>query len=104
VEKENEEKADLGRWNKSPWVREKEREVRLLPLNAQRDSTMRGLIFVFFIALILRMRVVKLMQEKRLTSRYNLEGMHIELEKIRKIELSDGEALASELTKETERS
>jgi hypothetical protein len=47
---------------------------------------------------------VKLMQEKRLTSRYNLEGTLIKLEKIRKIELSDGEALASELTKETERS
>jgi len=74
-------------------------DLRLLPLNAQRDSTMSGLIFVFFIALILRMRIVKLMQEKGLTSRYNLEGMLIELEKIRKIELSDGEVLTSELTK-----
>jgi transposase len=68
-------------------------------MNTQRDSTLRGLIFVFFIALILRMRIVKLMQEKGLTSRYNLEGMLIELEKIRKIELSDGEVLTSELTK-----
>jgi len=74
-------------------------DLRLLPLNAQRDSTMRVFIFVFFIALILRMRVVKIMQEKGLTSRYNLEGMLIELEKIRKIELSEGEILTSELTK-----
>jgi len=74
-------------------------DLKLLPMNAQRDNTLRGLIFVFFIALILRMRVVKLMQEKGLTSRYNLEGMLLELEKIKKIELSDGEILTSELTK-----
>jgi hypothetical protein len=52
-----------------------------------------GPIFVFFIALILRMSIVKFMQEKRLTSRYNLEGMRLELEKIKKIELSDGKVL-----------
>jgi hypothetical protein len=38
------------------------------------------------------------MQEKELVSKYNLEGMLLELEKIKKIELTDGEVLTSELT------
>ena len=56
VEKENEEKADLIMADGTKWVRKK-RAIRLLPPNAQRDSTMRGLIFVFFIALVLRLRL-----------------------------------------------
>jgi Transposase len=74
-------------------------DLKLLPLNAQRDSTLKGLLFGFFLALTLRMRIMKIMQEKELVSKYNLEGMLLELEKIKKIELTDGEVLTSELTR-----
>ena len=74
-------------------------ELKLLPLNAQRDSTLKGLLFGFFLAQMLRMRIMKIIQEKELVSKYNLEGMLLELEKIKKIELTDGEVLTSELTR-----
>ncbi|MEM4308037.1 MAG: IS1634 family transposase [Thermoplasmata archaeon] len=73
--------------------------IGTLPLNVHKDTTLRGLLFICFLALIVRMRLLKVMQEKKLTEKYSVDSLLLELEKIRKIELSNGEFIVSELTK-----
>lgn len=74
-------------------------DIESLPMNTNKDSTTRGFLFVSFIALILRMRLVNRMKETGLIREYTLEKLLLELEKIRKIELRNGEILLSETTK-----
>ncbi len=63
-------------------------DLDTLPLNVQKDTTLRGLLFVCFIALIIRMRMVKLMGDHHLIEKYSVERMLLELEKIKKIDLT----------------
>ncbi len=74
-------------------------DLDTLPLNVQKDTTLRGLLFVCFIALIIRMRIIKLMRDCHLVEKYSAEGMLLELEKIKKIDLTNGETIVSELTR-----
>ncbi len=74
-------------------------DLDTLPLNVQKDTTFRGLLFVCFIALIIRMKMMKLMRDCHLVEKYSVEGTLLELEKIRKIDLANGETIVSELTK-----
>ncbi len=52
--------------------------------------TKRGLLFICFIALIIRMRIIKLMRDCHLIEKYSMVGMLLELEKIKKIDLTNG--------------
>lgn len=74
-------------------------DIELVPSNVQKESTLKGLLFICFLALMMRMRLMKIMRENRLIEMYNVEGMFLELEKIKKVELSNGEFITSELTK-----
>jgi transposase len=74
-------------------------DIESLPLNVQKETTLKGSLFVNFLALIIRMRLLNLMREKGLIERYSIGGLLLELEKLKKIELSDGETFTSELTK-----
>lgn len=74
-------------------------DIETIPLNTNKESTMRGFLFVCFIALIIRMRLLKLMKEKGLSKEYAVEGLLLELEKIKQIELTSGDVLLTELTK-----
>jgi len=64
-----------------------------------KESTLRGLLFICFISLFLRMRLMKKMQDSGLIERYSITGLLTELGKIKMIELSDGERMTTELTK-----
>jgi len=74
-------------------------DVQLRPLNVKKTSTLRGLVFACFIALIARMRLLRLLKEKGLLPAYTLESLFLELEKIKKVELQNGELVTTELTK-----
>lgn len=60
---------------------------------------MKGFLFVTFVSLILRMRLLKLMRETGLMEDYTLEGMLLELAKIKKIRLANGEIMVTELSR-----
>ncbi|KAF5039074.1 hypothetical protein DSECCO2_547750 [anaerobic digester metagenome] len=60
---------------------------------------MKGFLFVTFIGLILRMQLLKKMKETGLLEDYTVEGLFLELAKIKKIKLANGETLMTELTK-----
>jgi len=74
-------------------------DIQLKPLNVKKTSTLRGLVFACFIALIVRMRLLRLLKEKGLLPAYTLESLFMELEKIKKVELENGEFITTEPTK-----
>ncbi|MGC8724956.1 MAG: IS1634 family transposase, partial [Thermoplasmata archaeon] len=61
--------------------------------------TIRGIIFVQFIALIMRMAMLKKMEERRFLSKYSLDMAMIELEKLHIIERDNGSMEELERTK-----
>ena len=74
-------------------------DIQSLPLNTNKDSTTKGFIFVCFIGLIIRMRLLSMMKETKISEDYTVESLLLELEKIRKIELQNGEVIVTELTR-----
>jgi len=74
-------------------------DLDVLPLNTHSDSTMSGFLFVVFLGLIIRSRLLKMMTEAGLLKRYAIKGMLLELEKFRKITLADGRIMTTEMTK-----
>ena len=74
-------------------------DIQSLPLNTHKDSTTKGFIFVRFIGLIIRMRLLSMMRETKIIEDYAVESLLLELEKIRKIELQNGEVIVTELTR-----
>lgn len=74
-------------------------ELDVMPANVRKDSTMRGYLFICFLSLILRMRLMKLMREAGLSSKYSVEALVTELEKNRVMILPDGTQIVTEQTK-----
>ena len=74
-------------------------DIRLKPLNVKKTETLKGLLFTCFIALSIRMRLLRLMKENGLLKEYTVESMLFELEKLKKIELENGELILTEPTK-----
>ena len=74
-------------------------DIQSLPLNTSKDSTTKGFIFVGFIGLILRMKLLNMMRETKIIEDYTIESLLLELEKIRKVELQNGEVMVTELTR-----
>lgn len=73
-------------------------DIQVLPLNAKNESSMRGFLFVTFIDLILRMRLLKWMKETGLMEDYTLERMLLERARTKKIKLTYGETMVTELS------
>jgi len=74
-------------------------DIQSLPLNTNKDSTTKGFIFICFIGLIIRMRLLNIMRETKIIEEYTVESLLLELEKIRKVELQNGEVIVTELTR-----
>ena len=74
-------------------------DIQSLPLNMNKDSTTKGFIFICFIGLIIRMRLLNIMRETKIIEKYTVESLLLELEKIRKVELQNGEVIVTELTR-----
>jgi len=74
-------------------------DIEALPLNVRKDSTVAGYLFVCFLSLILRMRLLRLLKECGLNKKYSIEGLLTELEKLRLMVLPDGTKIPTEVTK-----
>ncbi|MEM4058678.1 MAG: hypothetical protein QXZ12_08170 [Thermoplasmata archaeon] len=69
------------------------------PLRVESKETVNALLFVNFIALILRHKLLKMIYESELPKNYSVEKLLLELGKIRKIVLANGKEIVSEITK-----
>ena len=74
-------------------------DIDLMPTNLRTNSSLRGYLFIAFIALILRMKLMRLMIDAELNKRYSVEGLLTELEKIKIMVLPDGEKVTTEISK-----
>ncbi len=74
-------------------------DLDTLPLNARREDSVRGYLFMVFIALIIRMRLQMILKETGLSKQYSVEKLLLELEKIKLFVLSQGEIIQSEVSK-----
>jgi len=74
-------------------------DLQALPLNAKTESTIRGLLFVNYLSLIVRMRLINQMRECGLLKNYTVEKLLLELEKIKKIQLANEDVVVTEITK-----
>ena len=74
-------------------------DIQSLPLNTSKDSTTKGFIFVCFIGLIIRTRLLSMMRETKIIEDYTVESLLLQLEKIRKVELQNGVIVVTELTR-----
>jgi len=74
-------------------------DLLTLPLNARKESSVRGFLFINFISLIIRLRLLRLMKESDPIKEFTVDGLLLELSKIKKIQLVNGEIIVSEITK-----
>lgn len=76
-----------------------ENDLEVRTPQVKKESTLRELLFLSFIGLILRMKLSKKMDETGLSKRYSVEGLLLELNKLKVIEMSDGKRIKTEQTK-----
>jgi transposase len=69
-------------------------------MNMMSEPTLRGYLFVCFLALILKMRLLHMIRDSGLLVKYSCEGLITELEKIRLLVLPNGEKVTTEITKQ----
>lgn len=74
-------------------------DLASLPLRSQKVDVVKGMIFVNFIALIIRSRLLALMRSSALCRDHSLPSVMLELSKIRRMELPDGSFVTGEVTK-----
>ncbi|MDW7758991.1 MAG: IS1634 family transposase, partial [Desulfuromonadales bacterium] len=65
-------------------------DLEVMPANVRKDTTMKGYLFICFLSLILRMRLMKMMRDAELSKRYSIEALITELEKNKVMILPDG--------------
>ena len=74
-------------------------ELDILPLNTHSEKTTRGFIFIAFLGLIIRTRLMNMMRDAEILDKYSVELLLLQLEKLRKIALADGQIFVTEMTK-----
>lgn len=74
-------------------------DIDIMPANLRTNSSLRGYLFISFLALILRMKLIRMMIDAGLNKKYSVEGLFTELEKIKVIVLPNGEKITTEITK-----
>jgi transposase len=74
-------------------------DLEVMPLNVKKESTLKGYLLVCFIALLISMRLSKMMSEANLVKKYSIDGIFTELEKIKLIVMPDERKIVSEITK-----
>ena len=79
--------------------KELKNEIDILPLNTHGEKTTRGFIFVAFLSLIIRTKLMNKMREAGLLDKYSVELLILQLDKFRKITLADGQVITTEMTK-----
>jgi len=75
------------------------KDILASPLNAQKDDAVKGLVFIMFVALVLRFKLFDMMRCAKLEQKYSIETLQLELEKIKKVKLQNGDIVTTEVTK-----
>ena len=65
-------------------------DMDIFPLRNQKEPTIRGILFVFFISLIIRSALLRGMESSGLSEKYSLERTILELEKLHVMEDQNG--------------
>lgn len=91
------------------WIRERDviekifmmlkNDLEATPLRAQKTEVVKGWIFVTFLSLILRARLLKMCAETGVSEEYSIPGLLLVLGRLKKVELSDGSMIVTEATK-----
>jgi transposase len=71
----------------------------VFPLRDHKESTGRGMLLVSFVSVILRSVLIRAMNATKLSKKYSIESMLIELEKLHMIEDQNGNLRELERTK-----
>lgn len=74
-------------------------DLMIMPLNIKSEETLRGLLFIHFVSMILRMKLQAKIKESKLNEKYTFNLMLLELKKLKKIELENGKMITTVLTK-----
>ncbi|MDD3007185.1 MAG: IS1634 family transposase [Candidatus Pacebacteria bacterium] len=74
-------------------------EIEVMPLRQKSEETVRGVLFVAFLALVVRMAFRKRVQDAGLQSRYPPDRLLLELSKLRMVEMANGSLMITEVTK-----
>ena len=74
-------------------------DLAALPLRAHSSAAVKGMLFIEFLALILRMRILAMMRVNKLCKERSLKTLFLELSKIRRVELVDGSFVTTEIAR-----
>lgn len=75
-------------------------EIDIMPLHVHRDETMRGLLFVCFLALMIRMRMSHIISNNiEMRRKFDIPTIFIELSKLKMVKILSGSMIMSEMTK-----
>lgn len=91
------------------WIRERDviekifmrlkNDLEATPTRAQKTEVVKGWIFVTFLSLILRARLLKICAETGVSEKYSIPALLLVLGRLKKVELSDGSMIVTEVTK-----
>ena len=73
-------------------------DLDIFPLMERKTSTIRGLVFILFISLIVRLAMRRMLSESGLNRKYSMDKVFLELEKLQMMEI-DGKMVERERTK-----
>ena len=74
-------------------------DIDIFPMRVRKESTIRGMLFIFFISLIIRTALMRGMISSGLMKKYSLEKMILELEKMHVVEDASGSMSELERTR-----
>jgi len=74
-------------------------DLAAMPLRAQKADVVKAMIFVNFIALIIRTRLLAMMKASKLCRDHSLPAVMLEMSKLRRMEMLDGSFVTGEVTK-----
>ena len=74
-------------------------DISGIPMRVHKTSVAKGMIFVNFLALILRFRLLRMLKSSGLIEEYSIPKLILELSKIKRVVLADGKTITTEVSK-----
>jgi transposase len=73
-------------------------DLDIFPLRDRKPSTVRGLVFILFLSLIVRLSMRRMLAESGLNRKYSMDKVFLEMEKLQMMEI-DGKMTERERTR-----